>query len=130
MKRREPVAQESVGAPVIWRRFCAILDATERQYASHIMPILVDLYRRHERARGHEIEAKTAREDVVFLYEIHHIDDFGPELAARVRKVMREFELNHQSKQPLRRKFRLIKGGLKGSGPANVSVGSKLLKLL
>ena len=128
MKKREPVAQESVEARVIWRKFCAILDATERQYAYHVMPILVDLYRRHERACGHETEPKAAREDVVFLYEIHHIDDFGSELAARVKKVMREFELNQQARQALRRQFRLIRGGLKGGRPATVSAASTVLK--
>ena len=119
MKRREAVAQQSAEARVIWRRFCAILDATERQYAPHVMPILVDLYRRHERICGHETEAKAAREDVVFLYEIHHSDDFGPELAARVRKVVREFELNQQAKQELRKKFHLIMGGLKRGQSSN-----------
>ena len=128
MKKRGLYERQSTEARAIWRRFCAILNATERQYASHVMPILVDLYRRHERVCGHETELKASREDVVFLYEIHHIDDYGPELAGRVRKVMRDFELNHEAKQVLRKKFRLIKGGLKANQPTSSRGDLRLLE--
>ena len=127
MKKRQPYEHQSAEARVIWSRFCAILDATERQYASYVTPVLVDLYRRHERVCGHETDKKAARENVEFLYEIHHIDDLGPDLAARVRKVMREFELKCKANEGLRKKLRLVKGGRKDNKPATFRGDLRLL---
>ena len=108
----------------VFHSLAASTDATERHYASHVMPVLVDLYRRHERACGRETDKKAVRENVELLYEIHHIDDLGPDLAdsefrlqprlaAKVRKVMWELELKYEAKEALRNKIRLIEGGAK-----------------
>jgi hypothetical protein len=118
MKKRELYEPHLAETRIIWRRFCAILAATERQYASQVMPVLVDLYKRHEKVCGHETDETIARENVAFLYEIHHIDDLGPDLAARARKVIRKFELQYEANEALRKKFRLIKGGRKDNQPA------------
>jgi hypothetical protein len=127
MKKQQPNEQQSAETRVIWSRFCAILAATERQYATHVMPVLVDLYRRHERVCGHETDEKAARENVEFLYKIHHIDDLGPDLSAKVRKVIREFELTYEANEALRTKFRLIKGGRKDNQPATFRGDLRLL---
>jgi hypothetical protein len=127
MKKREPYELQSAETRVIWRRFCAILAATERQYASHVMPVLVDLYKRHEEVCGHKADETLARENVAFLYEIHHIDDFGPDLAGRVRKVIREFEQKYEAHEALRKQFRLIKGGRKENQPATFRGDLRLL---
>ena len=127
MKKREPYEAQSTETRIIWRRFCAILAATERQCASHILPVLVDLYKRHEKLCGLETDDTAARENVVFLYEIHHIDDFGADLAARVRKVIREFELKYEANEALKKKFRLIKGGRKDNQPATSRGDLRLL---
>ena len=127
MKKREPYQPQSPETRVIWRRFCAILAATERQYASQVMPVLVDLYKRHEEVCGHKQDETLARENVAFLYEIHHIDDFGPDLAGRVRKVIREYELKYEANGPPRKKFTLIQGGRKDDQPPTFRGDLRLL---
>lgn len=127
MKKGEPYEPQSAETRVIWRRFCAILAATERQYVSHVMPVLVDLYKRHQQVCGHQTDETLARENVAFLYEIHHIDDLGPDLAARVRKVIQQFEQKYETNEALRKKFTLIKGGRNDNQPATSRGDLRLL---
>ena len=91
------------------------------------MPELVDLYKRHEEICGHKQDETLARENVAFLYEIHHIDDFGPDLAGRVRKVIRQYELTYETNGVPRKKFTLIKGGRKDDQPPTFRGDLRLL---